>query len=336
VGPSSFDVGIDGSVRILDQVNRRLATYRPGRAGQPARVAPLAISGAMADLATGADRTRYVLDQGRGGPATVRAFDPSGRALGSTALPRGTSADQLRTSPDGLVAHQYPDEEWLPAGAPGGHSMSAAERAAAAHAGRPVALPHGGHPSKRRAADSGEVVIRALPHEARAALVRGTTVVAAWRLRSSTDLGEIGLAELFGNGLVMVVRVGTETRAEQQVVRLGARGVDSTFAVDRAEWAQALASSRFRLGQDGRLYQLRTSSSGVQVAAGGSGGVDDQPPPMSRLFPGGSGARRLIVDAARRCRRRELRCALLQPQRGGQDWSLDPGAGQELCRCRRR
>lgn len=271
-GPSSFDVGTDGSVRILDQVNRRLATYWPGRAAQPARVVPLAISGAMADLATGADGTLYVLDQGRDGPATVRTFNQSGRALGSAALPGGASVDQLRVSPNGPVTHQYPDEAWLPAGAPGGHPLSTAERAASAHAGRPVALPRGAHPPKRRAADSGEVVIRALPHEARVALVRGTTVLAAWRLRSSTDLGEIGLAEPFGNGLVLVVRVWTETRAEQQVIRLGARGVESTFAVDRAEWAQALPSSRFRLGQDGRLYQLRGSPSGVQVARWGIGG----------------------------------------------------------------
>src|SRR6266542_3530145 len=54
VGPSSFDVGSDGSVRILDQVNHRLAIYRPGTATRPARVVPLAISGAMADLVTGA------------------------------------------------------------------------------------------------------------------------------------------------------------------------------------------------------------------------------------------------------------------------------------------
>src|SRR6266540_3550340 len=43
VGPSSFDVGSDGSVRILDQVNHRLAIYRPGTATRPARVVPLAI-----------------------------------------------------------------------------------------------------------------------------------------------------------------------------------------------------------------------------------------------------------------------------------------------------
>src|SRR6266508_3430764 len=57
VGPSSFDVGSDGSVRILDQVNHRLAIYRPGTATRPARVVPLAISGAMADLVTGAGRS---------------------------------------------------------------------------------------------------------------------------------------------------------------------------------------------------------------------------------------------------------------------------------------
>jgi len=115
------------------------------------------------------------------------------------------------------------------------------------------------------------VVIRALPREARVALVRGPRVLAAWRLRSSTNLGELGLAEPLGDGLVVVVRAWTETRAEQQVLRLGPSGVESAFAVDRAEWAQALPSSRFRLGGDGRLYQLRTSPSGVEVARWGIG-----------------------------------------------------------------
>lgn len=269
VGPSSFDVGADGSVRILDQVNHRLANFRPGRAGRPSRVVSLGISGGMADLATGADGTAYVLDQGRQGPATLRAFAPSGRALWSAALPGGT-ADQLRMGPHGPVAHQYPDETWLPAAMPGGGAPSTAEPAASA--GRPVVIPSGDatpHPAQVRA---GEVVIRALQHEARVALVRGTVVLAAWRLRSSTDLGEIGLAEPLGDGLVVVVRVWTETRAEQLVLRLGARGVESMFAVDRAEWAQALPCSRFRLGADGRLYQLRSSPGGVQIARWGIGG----------------------------------------------------------------
>src|SRR6266540_4177607 len=97
VGPSSFDVGSDGSVRILDQVNHRLAIYRPGTATRPARVVPLAISGAMADLVTGAGGTVYVLDQGRHGQMAVRAFGRSGRQLGSSSLPGAVVADQLRT-----------------------------------------------------------------------------------------------------------------------------------------------------------------------------------------------------------------------------------------------
>ena len=271
VGPSSFDVGSDGSVRILDQVNHRLAIYRPGTATRPARVVPLAISGAMADLVTGAGGTVYVLDQGRHGQMAVRAFGRSGRQLGSSSLPGAVVADQLRTGPNGPVVHQYPDETWLPATPPGGRSPRAAQPAASARAGRPVTIPPGADPSARPTAEAGAVVIRALPHEARVALVGGTRVLAAWRLRSSTNLGELGLAEPLGAGLVVVVRAWTETQAEQQVLRLGPSGVESAFAVDRAEWAQALPSSRFRLSGDGRLYQLRTSPSGVEVARWGIG-----------------------------------------------------------------
>src|SRR6266511_3608973 len=181
VGPSSFDVGSHGSVRILDQVNHRLAIYRPGTATRPARVVPLAISGAMADLVTGAGGTVYVLDQGRHGQMAVRAFGRSGRQLGSSSLPGAVVADQLRTGPNGPVVHQYPDETWLPATPPGGRSPRAAQPAASARAGRPVTIPPGADPSARPTAEAGAVVIRALPHEARVALVGGTRVLAAWR-----------------------------------------------------------------------------------------------------------------------------------------------------------
>src|SRR6266536_2957634 len=214
VGPSAFDVGSEGSVRILDQVNHRLAIYRPGTATRPARVVPLAISGAMADLVTGAGGTVYVLDQGRHGQMAVRAFGRSGRQLGSSSLPGA------------VVADQYPDETWLPATPPGGRSPRAAQPAASARAGRPVTIPPGADPSARPTAEAGAVVIRALPHEARVALVGGTRVLAAWRLRSSTTLGELGLAEPLGAGLVVVVYAWTETQAEQQVLRPSPSGVE--------------------------------------------------------------------------------------------------------------
>src|SRR6266542_2833147 len=244
---------------------------RAGTATRPARVVPLAISGAMADLVTGAGGTVYVLDQGRHGQMAVRAFGRSGRQLGSSSLPGAVVADQLRTGPNGPVVHQYPDETWLPATPPGGRSPRAAQPAASARAGRPVTIPPGADPSARPTAEAGAVVIRALLHEARVALVGGTRMLAAWRLRSSTNLGELGLAEPLGAELVVVVRAWTETQAEQQVLRLGPSSVESAFAVDRTEWAQALPSSRFRLSGDGRLYQLRTSPSGVEVARWGIG-----------------------------------------------------------------
>jgi hypothetical protein len=139
----------------------------------------------------------------------------------------------------------------------------------AAHSGRPVAIPSDAAPSM---AGSAEIVVRARPHEARVALVRGTRVLAAWSVRSATNLGEIGLAELFSDDVLMVVRTWTETQAEQQVLRLGPSGIGSSFAADLAEWAQALPTSRFRLGGDHRLCQLRSAPSGVEVAAWTIGG----------------------------------------------------------------
>jgi hypothetical protein len=151
VGPSSFDIGADGSVQILDQVNRRLVTYRKGAALRPARTAPVAISGAMADLAMGSDGTAYELDQERQGAATVKAFDASGGARGSVRLPAASPADELRMGPTGPVAHQYPGRD-LAADQRGSRRLP--ERHVAA-VGRPLG-PAGRHPQRRRPVNGGQ------------------------------------------------------------------------------------------------------------------------------------------------------------------------------------
>jgi hypothetical protein len=147
---------------------------------------------------------------------------------------------------------------WLPTGA-GRPPLSVEEQIARAEPARSFR-------------DGVGVVVSAGPDEARLALVRGGRVLKAWRLRSSTSLGEVQLAEPYRGGLLAVVRLWNEKQAEFRVVRLAPGGAVESFSVDRAEWAESASLSRFRLHGD-TLYQLRSTASGVEIATFEIGGT---------------------------------------------------------------
>jgi hypothetical protein len=256
IGPSAFDIGPDGSTVVLDQVNRRLAVYP--RAGAP-RQLPIAFDGGEGDLAVGGDGTIYVLDDG--GSTTpmpvVRSYEADGRQIAGTPIAEPV-ADMIRAGPAGPVVHSYPSELWFPTGA-AKPPLSPARQSELARPGRAL---EGGL----------EVVVHGSPGEARLALVRGDEVVHSWLVKSSTDLGEVQLAERYGDGLLAVVRLWTETQAEFLVLRLAPSRLESSFSVDRAEWAESASLSRFRLHGD-TLYQLRSDPSGIELAAFEIGGT---------------------------------------------------------------
>jgi hypothetical protein len=250
IGPSAFDVGADGAVTVLDQVNRRLVTYSRVAPDAPRHV-PIPFEGGEGDLALGYDGTAYVLDQGGSGSASslVRTISSEGQLVSTAALAQ-RSADMIRMGPTGPVVHAYPAEEWLPTGR-ANPPLNRQEQLAGASSGRPVT---GGR----------QVFVDASPSEGRFALVAADGVVNAWRITSVTDLGEVQLAEPFAGGLLVVLRLWTETQAEFVVLRLTAGGLDNQFSVDRAEWAESAALSRFRLSGDS-LYQLRSAPDGLQI-----------------------------------------------------------------------
>jgi hypothetical protein len=251
IGPSAFDVAPDGSVVVLDQVNRQLVAV-----GGKQRGLPIPFLGGEGDLAVGRDGTIYVLDAGGARPR-ISAFTPAGDLIAATPLAEPT-ADMVRIGPSGPLVHAYPSELWLPTGA-----------------GRPPLTPDeqtsGARPARSVGAGIG-VVVDASPDEARLALVRGDRVLRAWLLRSSTSLGEVQLAEPYGDGVLAVIRLWNEKRAEFRVVRLGRGGSAESFSVDRAEWAESASLSRFRLHGDA-LYQLRSAASGVEIARFEIGGT---------------------------------------------------------------
>ena len=217
---------------------------------------PIAFAGGEGDLAVGRDGTIYLLDAGGARPS-VAAYTPAGDLIAETRLAE-PSADMVRVGPRGPIVHAYPSEMWLPTGA-----------------GRPPLSPDeqlAGARSARTFGDGVGVVVSASPDEARLALVRGDRVLHTWLLRSSTNLGEVQLAEPFADGLLAVVRLWNEKRAEFRVVRLAPGRAVESFSVDRAEWAETASLSRFRLHGD-TLYQLRSTASGVEIATFEIGGT---------------------------------------------------------------
>ena len=252
IGPSAFDVAPDGSLVVLDQANRQLVGVRGGERSE----LPIAFAGGEGDLAVAHDGTIYVLDAGGAAPS-VAAYTPAGDLIAETPLAE-PSADMVRAGPSGPIVHAYPSEMWLPTGA-----------------GRPPLAPNeqiAGAQAARTFGDGVAVVVSASPDEARLALVRGDSVLHTWLLRSSTSLGEVQLAEPFGDGLLAVVRLWNEKRAEFRVVRLTPDGSAESFSVDRAEWAETASLSRFRLHGE-TLYQLRSTASGVEIATFEIGGT---------------------------------------------------------------
>ena len=254
IGPSAFDVDRNGNVVVLDQVNDRLVRY-PAGAGAPSYTS-IAFAGGEGDLAVGADGTAFVLDQGA--EPVVRSYTPSG-ALRATTAVHGTGADMLRSSPAGAFLHGYPGDMWKPIAGGVGALLKPEQQAAGARPGR-------------LAAGGVEVVVRGAPNEALFALVRGDSVLRAWQVSSPSTLGEIQLAEPFGDGMLVVLRVWTSTKAEFVVLVLSPNGLAGSFAIDASQWAESAALGRFRLNGK-TLYQLRSTSTGAEIVTFDLGGA---------------------------------------------------------------
>lgn len=82
-------------------------------------------------------------------------------------------------------------------------------------------------------------------------------------------MGALLLAEPDGDdGYWLVVHIWRErpTPADQyQVLHVSGGRIASTFAVGDDRFAETPPRSRFRMGPDGHLYQLRTSPDGMRI-----------------------------------------------------------------------
>src|SRR6266571_4432770 len=247
-GPSSFDVASDGTVAVLDQVNTRIQRW--SRAG--VKATSVDVSGGLADFALETDRTMDVLEPpNRTSPAPVlRSFRGDGTQRWAQRLSDRTWA-KLAAGPSGPVVQQQPSEQWLPV-AEHGAALSRPAQAGHGRIGRPFASGR-------------EVVVeRVGTGELRLAELAGDVVVRSWRITSATPLGEVQLAEPYGNHLVVVTKTYTDDQSEYVTLVLDRSGVVSSFAVESLEWAESAPLARFRLAGDS-LYRLGSTRAGLFV-----------------------------------------------------------------------
>ncbi len=249
IGGSSFDVGRDGTVLVLDEAHRRVLSWRKG-AQLPVGL-PVAVAGTLADMSLASDGRLYVLESvaAPGRSPLVRQFDGYGRELDAFEIAEPTSS-QIRIGPDGPVALQHPSGQWMPVTS-GGSPLGAAGQRSRGRAGR---LLPGGH----------EIVILRHLNELRVALRRANGTHLSWRVTSKTPLAEVQLAEPLGNRLVLVVRVYTDDRDEFVALVVGEHGLARKFSLDSADWAETAPLTRFRLAGSS-LYQLGSTPAGLFV-----------------------------------------------------------------------
>ena len=270
IGPQSFDVARDGSVWLVDQVNRRLLAWQPGRPTRPARSVRLPQDPLerVADVAVAADGTiyaTYVPPPGPG-PKTLRlcALTPTGQVRWTAPTINEIFNAQLRVGPDGALYVYQPGGggTWTPVTSPAGRPLPLAEQRRRASPQQP--LTNGLRLTSTMVSG----------HEWRFALTsKAGQLVRAWRVTSKTDIGGLlGTPALVGGDVVVTLEASQQTKTkflwEHLVLRLAPTGATrQRFALDaRAVWGDTPITG-VRVGPDGRLYQLRTSrTTGVSVA----------------------------------------------------------------------
>jgi len=230
-GPSSFDVEPDGTVDLLDSVNRRVVRFAHGRH----ETVPLEGDLRLADFAAEPDGSFDVLDA----HGALKRFHRDGSTDWTQKLADRTWAKLAR----GGVVLQEPSEQWMPV-ADNGAPLTRSDQA------------RRGHPDGQ-----GLVVDRVGASEIRIAEARGPR---SWRITSGTPLGEVQLAEHHGNGIVVVTHAYTDDQDEFVVLVLDARGVVQRFSVSSDTWTETAPLARFRVAA-GALYRLRTTPAGATV-----------------------------------------------------------------------
>jgi hypothetical protein len=243
LGPSAFAVEGGERIHLLDSQQERLATFAAGRLLDESTLE----LGWRATLAVADDGSRYVLDDA-GDTVTLRRISPGGAVGSPVKIGEGIPAE-VRTVGEEVYVNLLPLDAWISAVGPPNESS----------------VPLTGVPVNPRV----QLLRVAREGSIRLGTVDGEGVRDAVELRSEVAMGAVLLAEPDGrNGYWLVVHVWRErpTPADQyQVLHVSGGRIASTFAVGDDRFAETPPRSRFRMGPDGHLYQLRTCPDGMRI-----------------------------------------------------------------------
>jgi hypothetical protein len=273
-GPWSFDVAHDGSIWLLDEINHRLLTWRPGQPDHPARSVrlPLDPLERVADFAVAPDHTIYATYLPPPGPGPKRLrlgkLTPGGQVLWTAPTTIEIFNAQLRIGPDNTLyvyGGHSGSRDWTPLTTPAGRALPLADQQRRTSHHQP--LPDGLRLTATPLA-AGRGWRFTLSDQAGQSLH-------GWRVTSQTELGVLGATPaLVGSDPVVVVEVAQQTTAsflhEYEVLRLArAGGTSVRFSLapaSRAVWGDTPMTGVW-VGPDGQLYQLRSSpTAGVNIA----------------------------------------------------------------------
>jgi hypothetical protein len=247
LGPSSFDVSPAGSIVLVDALQSRVAEYRKG-----ALLRSVALSkDPWADVAVGSNGRVFLASRVTGSDwsAQVRTIEASG-AVRVLAPRIAGMPSQIRRSGTGMFVRLLPEDGWVPAASP------ADPGSLRLTTGRPVGR-------------GTQIVVSGTQQRVRVGFVTGAGVRKAVELTSSASLGSVQLVEPDGAGGFLVVvhayRDGADPADQYQVVHVTGDRHVTTFATPSGGYAGSMTLSRFRLGPDGALYQMRSASDGVRI-----------------------------------------------------------------------
>jgi hypothetical protein len=285
VGPQTFQIAADGSVWLQDSINNRLLVWNPGQPDAFVRSVPLHGYGGSGDFTFGPAGTIYSSAPGDGHYASaVFRLSATGEVLSSIALPNElsfpipTAQLALRVGPggtlycfvpafDGVLARFSVGEGWMPVATPAGKALAVSQQRRRTLWGyQPLA--------------GGLRLVSGLyvpPHSERGALDvryalidRRQRVVRAWRILSRTEISPGGppffTPELVGGDPVVELGVSRPEAWEHVLLRLGSHGARTRLSVPHSVWGDELYAD-LRIGPDGKLYQLATSTTtGVTIS----------------------------------------------------------------------
>lgn len=276
-GPWSFEIGADGSVWVLDEVNDRLLVWPPGKPNAPARAVP--VPGASIDFALARDAIYVTSHPAGSGPTSTiyrLASDGTVRWRTTTSLETG----RLAVGPDAVLYEVDTDQDrWLPVTTAAGAPLPVSERVRRARDGAPVA---GG----------GRLVIDLVARrEYRVALLDAKgLVVRSWRVTSTNTLegASGGLSGMVGGDPVLFYGASRPAPPDNLLhnlvmLRLTSAGAASPLRLKQSIWGDFSEVTHF-IAADGKLYELRTSrTTGISVVRYSLG-------PVAAPSPTGTGA----------------------------------------------